>query len=353
MSVVDAGHLGLADPLSKDLETADNGFSFPFSGPENGELLTGYGSTNLFEFQDFHENVFATSPKPFDFFAGPAQEKRFEDPIAIAIKDLGKLSLALYDFAAKLPSKPTASSGTGSTDSAWTAFGGSSPRQKRLLVLDEIFSLTTGFVNIVGALSQHEHDVVGLSQNTPVSSTRELIFSAIPEQQIARTDPGIRAKNSKSPLSHLDEATMLMVMSCHCRLIDIYLSIFQMMQVCMEYSFPPGVEDNWTVVLPRLQVGSHAAPLMQVDAKTPLSRSTTSMYMLMITMLSSQLCEKVAGVMGVRGDRDSGSTPSQRREASEMSEFDVLKARVRDRTERLERTIGTTQGLLQRFSVVG
>ena len=336
----------------KNLETVDGDFSFPFGEPENGEVLGEFSSANTFKDNNFYENVFASSPKPFDFFAGATQDERFEDSMAVAIKDLGNLSHALYGFAAKIPSKSNVSLGTGLIDSAWSAFGGSSSRQKRLLVLDEIFSLTTDFINAVGALSKHVHGDIASPKCILTSSTREAVFSATPEQQIARINPGLDASDARSPLSHLDEATVLLVMSCHCRLTDIYLSIFRMMQVCMEYSFPPQVEDDWTVVLPRLQVGSYAAPSMQVDAKTSLSRSTTSMYMLMITILSSQLCEKVAGVMGVKSDCIVGSIPLQRTEQPEVSEFDLLKARVRDKTERLERTISDTQGLLQRFSVV-
>ena len=351
-SGAETGRLSLYDPISRNLETADNSLSFSFDEPESGSLIAGYGSTNLFENQQFHENFFAPSPNPFESLPDSFQGRQFQNPIAVAVKNLGKLSVELYEYAAKLPSMPKNGPGTEGVDSPWTAFGGTSPQQKRLLVLDEIFSLTKRFINVVGTLSQQGQDVLALFKDTTASSTREALSSPFPEQQIVRTDPRLEESGTKGPLSHLDEATTLMVMSCHCRLTDIYLSIFHMMQVCMEHSFPPQVEDDWTVVLPKLQVGSHAAPSMQVDAKSSLSRSTSSMYMLMITMLSSQLCEKIAGVMGVKGERDFRLGSSQRREVPEVSEFDLLKARVKERTGRLERTISATQGLLQRFSVV-
>jgi hypothetical protein len=88
-----------------------------------------------------------------------------------------------------------------------------------------------------------------------------------------------------------------MVLSCHCRLTEIYVLIFKMMQACIQYSLPPVMSNDWIIVLPQLQIGSFAASPLQVGGNLPLSSETSLMYMLTITMVSSQLWTKLEDLL--------------------------------------------------------
>ena len=308
---------------------------------------------------------------PSDMFSHPAffegcsnfnHDDRSIDSLAGTIRELANLSIALYDCAANLPSQSKACMKLGGTNNEENTWNETTSRQKRLFVLDEVFRLTTKFIDVVGILSGKGRDP---GEDSPISAfttpNTEVSLPIDVNQQMSYDGAELTANGSKVLFSHVDEATILMLMSCHCRLTEIYLSIFQMMQACIEYSFPPQVEDTWTVVLPQLQMGSHAAPPIQVDANTSLSRVTASMYMLMITMFSSQLCARVADVMGAAGNQGSygrkRTTHLQDLEeggrlgGAGSSSRSLFEATVEERTIRLEQVIKNTKIAAQRFSL--
>jgi hypothetical protein len=114
-----------------------------------------------------------------------------------------------------------------------------------------------------------------------------------------------------------------------------------MMQACIEYSFTPKLDKDWAIVLPQLKIGTLASPLVHVDVNTPVSLSKASMYMLIVTMFSSQLWEQLTDVIGTC----SAST-------SPSALVDTMWATVTDRTYHLSQTIDATKHLLQKQSVV-
>ena len=151
-----------------------------------------------------------------------------------------------------------------------------------------------------------------------------------------------------------------MILSTHCRLTEIYLAIFAMMQACMEHSQPPLDKKEWTVILPQLQVGSHAVPSVQVTASTALPKSTSLMYMLLVVMILSQLCEGIARVMGLNDQPDSRATEEsnrQERGSADWDRFTVSPAPCQvfsaatDRQSQLEKSLESTRQSLQRVSL--
>lgn len=156
-----------------------------------------------------------------------------------------------------------------------------------------------------------------------------------------------RANRTKSRgFSHVDEATMLMVMSCHCRLIDTYVSIFRMMQDCIAFSKTPRIEENTVVIFPRLQFGTYASPPLQVDAHSSPPPSLTWMYMSVITMLSSPLCDQVAEVMRWEDGAwpQGGGVSRSPGLSSQETIWEVMAAK----TNQLVQTISDTKRQLQR-----
>jgi len=260
---------------------------------------------------------------------------------ASAVQQLAILNVAIYECAKKLPSieKPGAHEAPGS-------------RKATLFAIDELFRLTTNFTNIVKSFSVQDCEMSNPSSSIgpePPEDRPEMSLVSYSQQVLDAGQPVTRgpSRPPHQPFSDVDEGTMLMVVSCHCRLAEIYLSLFQMMQACIEYSLAPRLGNDWAVILPQLQVGSLAAPSVKVDINTPLSPAKSSMYMGMITMFSSQLWEQLADVMKAGGGAQTDSA------ASSMSTLmGTVWDSMTDKTEGLSRTIDATKHMLQRCSVV-
>ena len=278
-------------------------------------------------------------------------------PSTAAAHRLAKLNIALYGCAAKLPSTPEADAETvGSTSLRRDS------REQGLFAIDELFRLTSEFINIIQFPSTEPCAMSIGSPTTPPEPSSTQVPSLFTLSQ-KRASTGLEDTDfgPRSSLSQLDEGTLLMLLSCHCRLTETYLSIFRMMQACIQYSLPPTVDKDFALILPQLQVGSLSSPSMQVNINTPVSPATSSMYMVMITMLSSQLCETLASLLlveqeemssGGRGNVSRGQG-LDRVDQSPTSPFQLLfMATVTDRTHRLRDSIDTTKLLLQTYPVV-
>jgi hypothetical protein len=245
------------------------------------------------------------------------------------VQRLASLDVELFECGLKLPFPIKA--GSGST--------GIGTRKSKLFALDELFRLTTEFLDILKALSQP-------SSMTQTELDAQTTLSSITDsQRLSDIVQPAGIGNPASCLAQADEPTAFMIMSCHGRLTEIYGSLFQMMHACIEHSLAPRGGKDWAVILPQLQVGSIASPPVHVDINNPVSPSTSSMYMLMIAMLSSQLWEQLADTLRA----DDGS-PVGRGSASALT--DTIWNAMMDRNENMSRTIESTRHLLQRYSVV-
>lgn len=154
---------------------------------------------------------------------------------ATAIRELASLNVALYEHAANLPSLPNAS-----TSSADTASGDRRDSQKAaLFTIDEAFHLTKKFIDTIKSLSRAGYNPTTTTTRRPSSKIYALNahHSMLTPSSTAcglldHVGPSLAVTSSKTSctfLSHADEATNLMVLSCYCRLTDIYVSIFQKM----------------------------------------------------------------------------------------------------------------------------
>ncbi|KAE8376144.1 hypothetical protein BDV26DRAFT_266288 [Aspergillus bertholletiae] len=188
-------------------------------------------------------------------------------PLGTGVHELANLSIALSELAATLP---PASDSRNKSNNAGGEDGLSRTtcnRPDRALVIDELFRLTTGFIDV---------------------TTRLFL-----RQELK------------------DEATSLMVGSCYSRLVETYNIIFSLMQNCIRHSVAPTrTRPGWVIVLPTVQMGSSmVSPAMRVDAESSISSSQSSMYMWMIAVLSSQLWSQLADTMqGQHLGVSSGST---------------------------------------------
>ncbi|KAI0134007.1 hypothetical protein BJ170DRAFT_729283 [Xylariales sp. AK1849] len=214
-------------------------------------------------------------------------------PASTALR-LASLNVALHECASKLPfqarTRPAPSTGYTTDNSAHSS------RRTAVFAIDELFRLTTDFINFMEGVPLEKYD---MSATLPPTG----VIGLLPVAN-TYTEP------SSSVCSDVDEATMSMVVSCHCRLVETYVSLFEMMQACISIdkvssASPVSNRDsNWAIILPELQLGSIAAtPALRVDNDAPISSAATaSMYMIMVTMISAQLWERVAAVTKRGGD---------------------------------------------------
>ncbi|THC97206.1 hypothetical protein EYZ11_003315 [Aspergillus tanneri] len=178
-----------------------------------------------------------------------------------SIHELANLSIALSDLASTLP--PISERGNNPSDA--TRQNTCNSREMMPFVFDELFRLTTGFIDII----------------TQILSGRLA-----------------------------DEATTLMVGSCYSRLLRIYTTIFSLVQRCIRHSPPPPRNPDWVIILPQVQMGSVlTSPAIRVDAETTVSSDKASMYMSMIVVFSWQLWARMTDtVKGHAAEVVSGSS---------------------------------------------
>ncbi|KAI8628216.1 hypothetical protein F5Y19DRAFT_145241 [Xylariaceae sp. FL1651] len=287
---------------------------------------------------------------------------------------LACLNIALYECANKLPSinilAPRPAGVVPVPNGA-----GNGARKAALFAIDELFRVTNEFIDITKCLSS----VVDRHKTTSntiipslVHSVQEVSTTTSPH--IAPLLPGhhphpshttqlqpevIEARDETEvpslpprPFSHLDEATMLMFLSCHCRLTEIYESIFLAIRRCIEGSYAashPGAG----IILPELTVGGHGgvtSPAMRVDFHAPpLPSATISMYMVLVTTLSSQLWARVREAIG--SGVGSNSSPSSDHEKQAPTACSGLADPMWDiamtRTDDMTQTIEAVQQMLQ------
>ncbi|BCS20325.1 Zn(II)2Cys6 transcription factor domain-containing protein [Aspergillus puulaauensis] len=174
--------------------------------------------------------------------------------------ELAGLSIALSELSANLPTAPeTASSNSPNctnTNTNTNTSTSTSTRAEMPFVLDDLFRLTTQFTDLI-----------------------------------------------QTRLGLPDEATVLMLGSCHSRLTEIYTTIFSLVQRCINHSLgPPRPRPNWAVILPKVEMGSLNAPPLRVDAETPAFGAKAFMYMWMLCVFSAELWTQLNHALG-RQDR--------------------------------------------------
>lgn len=214
-------------------------------------------------------------------------------PVSV-VQNLANLNAAFHECFTKLPSLAGAKSHP-------TNSGLNRTRKEVVFVFDDLFRLTTQFIALIQSSSciakNSLENSVPLYEGKVVKETNVIEDCQYPLNEIQTAtmpDPGTHSE----PIMHMDDATILMIVSCYCRTIEIYLSIFEMMQTCIKFSLPPRTDDNWLLILPHLQIGSGiASPPVQVDIYTPINPTLAKVYLFMVTEVSSRLLEQMTGTM--------------------------------------------------------
>ena len=247
---------------------------------------------------------------------------------------LARLNASLFECAAKLPNMTK-------TVEDVTSRVVRTSRAQTLFVIDELFNLTTEFIGAMKCLLLVDCEKAAAMSptNSAQPSTQSMSHLAAPMP----SSESVVSSHVPRSSSQIDEATTFTLMACHCKLTEIYASLFKMMEACINYSLSPNLREDWAIILPKLEVGSITSPPVHVDANRPLSPpSASAMYMVLVTMISSQLWEQLRDVVTARSDVD----------ASQFSRAvgNAMWNSLRYRTDRMSQNIDATKHLLQRHS---
>ncbi|KAI0442155.1 hypothetical protein F4803DRAFT_386793 [Xylaria telfairii] len=238
-------------------------------------------------------------------------------PVTSTIGRLTSLSMALYECASKLPSIKTCQGVPSAMES--------SRRGRALLALDEVFRATNEFINVMKnpypppetatpTLASYSSPQMEPTLYTPhVLSHQGFITEPTVQPAVIESSHEPVVSAPMQPFQHLDEASVLLFLSCHCQLVEIYKCVFQAMRRCLEGT-SAAPHSTAGIILPQLQVGGCggiSSPAVRVDFNGPLlPPATVSMYMSLITTLSSQLWAQVADALRKGGGCDASSNPT-------------------------------------------
>lgn len=100
--------------------------------------------------------------------------------------------------------------------------------------------------------------------------------------------------------TYLDAATVLLILSCSDRIFSLYKLIFSHMRGCIRHKMTPVDENNQTILIPQLRIGSF----------TPPTHNAIAMQMLLIVMTASELFDQLQNVLGVFHRRSMGQKSS-------------------------------------------
>ncbi|KAI0143012.1 hypothetical protein GGR57DRAFT_370211 [Xylariaceae sp. FL1272] len=256
-----------------------------------------------------------------------------ELPLPSMIGKLAELNLSIYKCAKKLPSVNSI------PPNATPRSGSSSPRTFQLFVLDDLFHLSEELIDAMSSLTLKPLEGPAASTETVHGS----LNTASAESQ--NIDAFGLLQLSKS-MSHLDYTTSIVVLSCHYQLVDIYTSLFHLIQLCSQNCLRlPVLSPDSGVLLPRIHMGgSVSCPPVRVDVHTPLPPATVTTYINVITMASSRLWTRLAESM------TTGFLQVMKEELALDSESCALSASWNtafNTTSNLSNTIEATKQMLQ------
>lgn len=214
------------------------------------------------------------------------------------IKNLSKLSLDLYEHAAMIPPISTQLSSPNQRSKDSSNIGGQNTsnhvavddeiRGTEEFPIDDTFHLTTALLDIICYL-----DMSSSSTSSRPGSVGLLIDSpTMHRQQDMATSHESIVKSSGDAFhgprnSSYDHATILLVVSCYTRLMDIYECLFGHIKACVEHAVLPVNQAGHAVTLPAVKVGSY-----QVS-----SASAIPLQVMTILQLSASIGNGLQGLL--------------------------------------------------------
>lgn len=202
--------------------------------------------------------------------------------------------------------------------------------------LEETFRLTQGLVDIYPAFlntflghtsAQISTPPFSSSDNSPESSTSdspEIIGDASPPRR------------QRPPLDH---SSILLILSCHIRIIEIYEGLFKHMEVCIKQKGTPLTRRQEMMKVPQLSIGTFVPP----------PSSAIPMQMLLLIQFSSQLfnyAAELASEIDTEVEGDQNGVQASPLEATTLALTRAAVANVKDRASFMTENLGTMRGMM-------
>ncbi|KAK0121739.1 hypothetical protein ONS95_010025 [Cadophora gregata] len=146
-------------------------------------------------------------------------------------------------------------------------------------VLEDTFRLTQSLIEIYpGFLHVFVNPTPSTQSTTPDSNCSSNDISENNRRSSSSgTASSTTSSNAKQPLDH---ASILLLISCHLRVVEIYDTLFKHMDVCVSQR---GMAKN-------ARQAAISAPTLSIGSYTPPPSSAVPMQMLLLVQFASQLC---------------------------------------------------------------
>jgi hypothetical protein len=202
------------------------------------------------------------------------------DSGSLCIQQLADLSVKLYKHAAQIPPLSLWDSCSFTPDDV--------PAKYREFAIDQTFQLTETLIDIYPrfvrtVLHQCPPTLVELDPELPQS------FTDVPDSELGlnMSTPECTPVMSSPAPTILDNPSLLLLLSTHLRLIEIYSAIFRHIEACVKYSqhLAPG-HPALSLSSPQLRIGSYV----------PKSDAAVCMHVVLLMHLAGKLVENAEGL---------------------------------------------------------
>lgn len=140
--------------------------------------------------------------------------------------------------------------------------------------------------------------------------------------------------SSSPPKPPLDHASILLILSCHLRLISIYEQLFRHMEICIQNKGIALTQQAATLTVPKLSIGSYSPP----------PSSAVPMQMLLLMQFALQLFNYASDLAGeIEGSEGGGASAG---EATTMALTKAAAANVKERAGSMTQELRTMRGMM-------
>lgn len=201
--------------------------------------------------------------------------RRHQQSISQCIRQLSDLSVRLYEHSATIP--PQSIHDAIPENESYADVMNARAKDYAYYKVDDTFQLTQELIDIypsfINIFTRRKISQASHSSHTPTNFVPEKLY----DQSGASLRP--IAPSFSNPLA-LDHSSILLVLSCHLRLIEIYDELFKHMQVCIDQKGPICASQQ-SFNAPQLRIGNYVPPLT----------TSTQMQVLLLLHFATSLCD--------------------------------------------------------------
>lgn len=200
-------------------------------------------------------------------------------------------------------------------------------------VVEETFRLTQGLIDIypsflTSVLNHNPRQASSPTFDWAGTTPSESSINTPPD----RTGDALPPPPPKPPLDH---SSILLILSCHLRIIEIYEELFKHMQICIKQNGIPLTRRSASLKVPQLTIGTYSPP----------PSSAVPMQMLLLIQFASQLFNYAADLASEIEGQENGHEGLPH-EVATLALTRAAAANVKDRAGYMTQELGTMRGMM-------